>query len=93
MKLSVPMMSHVQLGELCDKRKDNVKRTMEDLRDKGLIQLTQIEEVNHLGQNVAIYYVDERGSHGVAARLSPEYTMVLVDFWLAKGESIFSTRM
>jgi anti-repressor protein len=31
---------------------------------------------------MTVYYVDERDSHVVVARLSPAYTAFLVDFWM-----------
>lgn len=83
----VPMMSHLQITELTDKRQDWVKSVMDELRKEGLIPtLTEILEVNHKNQRVKVYYVNERDSHVVVARLSPEYMAFLVDFWMANRD-------
>ena len=59
-----------------------MKRTIERLQDKGLIQLTPIVEVkNHLGQVVAEYQLIKRDTYVVVAQLSPEFTARLVDRW------------
>lgn len=77
----VTMGSH-EIAELVEKRHDNVKRTIETLANKGVIQLPQIEEVrNHLGQTVSVYLVGKRDSYVIVAQLSPEFTARLVDRW------------
>lgn len=82
-----PTMSSKQIEFLLAKadgtgpRHDNVKRTMETLRNKGLIKLTQSEEVNHKNQRIEVYHVNERDSYVVVAQLSPEFTARLVDEW------------
>jgi phage antirepressor YoqD-like protein len=59
-----------------------VKRTIERLQDKGLIQLTPMVEVkNHLGQVVTEYQLIKRDTYVVVAQLSPEFTARLVDRW------------
>ncbi|PSU19941.1 DNA-binding protein [Photobacterium phosphoreum] len=75
------MMSSREIAELLQSRHDNVKRSMERLSSKGLIQLTPMEEVNHLGQIIEVYHVNKRDSYVVVAQLSPEFTAVLVDRW------------
>lgn len=76
------IMTSLEMADLVEKRHDNVKRTIDSLAEKGLIQRPQIEEVtNHLGQTVELYKVGERDSYVVVARLSPEFTARLVDFW------------
>ncbi|PSU18420.1 DNA-binding protein [Photobacterium phosphoreum] len=75
------MMSSREIAELLQSRHDNVKRSMERLSGKGLIQLTPMEEVNHLGQIIEAYHVNKRDSYVVVAQLSPEFTAVLVDHW------------
>lgn len=75
-------MTSLEMAELVEKRHDNVKRTIDSLTASGLIQRPQIEEVtNHLGQRVEVYKVGERDSYVVVARLSPEFTARLVDYW------------
>ncbi len=75
------MMSSREIAELLQSRHDSVKRSMERLSSKGLIQLTPMEEVNHLGQTIEAYHVNKRDSYVVVAQLSPEFTAVLVDRW------------
>ncbi|PSU71343.1 DNA-binding protein [Photobacterium phosphoreum] len=75
------MMSSREITELLQSRHDSVKRSMERLSGKGLIQLTPMEEVNHLGQTIEAYHVNKRDSYVVVAQLSPEFTAVLVDRW------------
>lgn len=82
----VPMMSHKQIVQLTGKRQDWVKSVMDDLQNDGLIRFTEILETSHEGAGarpVKIYYVNERDSHVVVAKLSSEYTAYLVDFWFA----------
>lgn len=80
-------ISHNQLSEMTGKRSDSVKRTMESLNKSGVIQLTQSVEVNHKGQSVNVYRVNERDSYVVIAQLCPEYTARLVDYWMGTKNS------
>lgn len=75
-------MSSREIADLVDARHDSVKRTIERLQDKGLIQLTPLVEVkNHLGQMVAEYHLIKRDSYVIVAQLCPEFTARLVDRW------------
>lgn len=75
-------MSSREIADLVDARHDSVKRTIERLQDKGLIQLTPLVEVkNHLGQMVAEYHLIKRDTYVVVAQLCPEFTARLVDRW------------
>lgn len=75
-------MSSREIADLVESRHDSVKRTIERLQDKGLIQLTPMVEVkNHLGQVVTEYQLIKRDSYVVVAQLSPEFTARLVDRW------------
>ena len=75
-------MSSREMAELVEKRHDNVKRTIEMLAERGVIQLPQIEDVkNHQGQTVQEYRVGKRDSYVIVAQLSPEFTARLVDRW------------
>ena len=75
-------MGSREIAELVGSRHDNVKRTIQTLADRGVIQLPQTEEVkNHLGQSVSGYQVCKRDSFVVVAQLSPEFTARLVDRW------------
>jgi phage regulator Rha-like protein len=82
LSLNPVTMSSREIAVLVEKRHDNVKRTIETLAEKGVIQLPQIEEVpNNLGQQVSEYQLGKRDSHIVVAQLSPEFTARLVDRW------------
>lgn len=75
-------MSSTEIADLVEKRHDNVKRTIETLAARGVVQLPQIEEVkNRLGQTVQEYHLEKRDSFIVVAQLSPEFTARLVDRW------------
>lgn len=75
-------MSSREIVDLVESRHDSVKRTIERLQDKGLIQLTPMVEVkNHLGQVVTEYQLIKRDTYVVVAQLSPEFTARLVDRW------------
>lgn len=79
---SVLTMSSREIADLVESRHDSVKRTIERLQDKGLIQLTPMVEVkNHLGQIVTEYQLIKRDTYVVVAQLSPEFTARLVDRW------------
>nr|DAI52910.1 MAG TPA: KilAC domain protein [Bacteriophage sp.] len=79
---SVLTMSSREIADLVESRHDSVKRTIERLQDKGVIQLTPMVEVkNHLGQVVTEYQLIKRDSYVVVAQLSPEFTARLVDRW------------
>lgn len=79
---SVLTMSSREIADLVESRHDSVKRTIERLQDKGLIQLTPMVGVkNHLGQVVTEYQLIKRDSYVVVAQLSPEFTARLVDRW------------
>jgi phage regulator Rha-like protein len=83
-KLILPQnetMSHIEIAKLVNSRPDKVKLSMERLANKLIIRLTPLVEVNHLGQTVTNYYVNERDSYVVVAQLSPEFTAYLVDEW------------
>lgn len=83
-------MSSLEIAELVEKRHDNVKRTIESLINKKVIQVPQIEDrefINGLGlANKASSYIfsgdkGKRDSIVVVAQLSPEFTARLVDRW------------
>lgn len=79
-------MTSQQVADLVGKRHDNVKRLIDNLADKGVIRLPQIEDVrNHQEQLVKTYIFSgdqgKRDSIIVVAQLSPEFTAKLVDRW------------
>lgn len=75
-------MSSREMAELTEIRHDSVKRTIETLRDKGLIsspQIVNFKNINNVdGQE---YLVCKRDSYIIVAQLSPEFTARLVDRW------------
>jgi phage regulator Rha-like protein len=82
-------MSSKEMADLTEKRHDSVKRTMDTLAEKGLIQPPQIVEVtNHLGQTVTEYRFGKRDSYVIVAQLSPEFTARLVDRWQELEEQV-----
>lgn len=83
-------MTSLEIAELVQSRHDNVKRTIERLVEKGVIQLPPLEEVKQnqslSPNNKAQTYVfsgeqGKRDSIVVVAQLSPEFTARLVDRW------------
>lgn len=73
-------MSSREIAQVVESRHDNVKRTMESLRARGLIAFTQTEEKT-IGRPAAVYWVGKRDSYVIVAQLSPEFTARLVDRW------------
>jgi phage antirepressor YoqD-like protein len=87
---TVVTMSSYQMAELTQTRHDNVKRTIETLADKGLVTLPQFEEISNPGsgpRTITVYSLNERDSYVVVARLSPEFTAALVDYWQANKKT------
>ena len=80
---SAPLtMTSAEIGELVESRHDSVKRTIERLAERGVIQLPPLVDVpNHLGQTVSVYQLEKRDSLVVVAQPSPEFTARIVDRW------------
>lgn len=83
-------MTSIEIAELVGSRHDNVKRAIERLAERGLIQLPPMKDcvrINGLGlkQSVRAYvFKGEQGKRDsiiVAAQLCPEVTARLVDRW------------
>ena len=75
-------MSSREIAELVYSRHDVVKRSIERLAARGVIELPPLAEVeNHLGQDVAEYQIGKRDSYVIVAQLSPEFAARLVDRW------------
>jgi anti-repressor protein len=80
--LGAQTMSSREMAELTETRHDSVKRTIETLRDKGVIQSPQIVNFNNINGVVGVeYLVCKRDSYIIVAQLSPEMTAKLVDRW------------
>ena len=75
-------MSSREIADLVESRHDDVKRSIERLAERSIIQLPPLADVkNHLNQTVSVYLVNKRDSYVVVAQLSPEFTARLVDRW------------
>jgi anti-repressor protein len=75
-------MSSREIALLVESRHDDVKRSIERLSERGVIQLPPMADVkNHRGQTVSEYRVGKRDSYVIVAQLSPEFTARLVDRW------------
>lgn len=78
----VVTMSSREIAELVEARHDSVKRAIERLALRDIVQLPPLVEVkNHLGQMVEEYHVGKRDTYVIVAQLSPEFTARLVDRW------------
>ncbi|MCR9276225.1 MULTISPECIES: phage antirepressor KilAC domain-containing protein [unclassified Mameliella] len=79
-------MSSLEIAGLVEKRHDNVKRKIETLAKRGVIDLPQSEEdqieTGHGRKHtVQVYYLEKRDCFVVVAQLSPEFTARIVDRW------------
>ncbi|MBY6122774.1 Rha family transcriptional regulator [Mameliella alba] len=79
-------MSSREIAELLEKRHDDVKRSIETLAKRGVIELPQSEEdqieTGHGRKHaVQVYYLEKRDCFAVVAQLSPEFTARIVDRW------------
>lgn len=90
-------MTSVEIAELVGSRPDSVKRTIETLAKKGIIQFPQTVEIENkqsLGPrrfSSAYVFEGERGKRDsiiVVAQLCPEFTSRLVDRWRELEEQI-----
>jgi phage regulator Rha-like protein len=86
--LPVTMTSR-EIADLVEKRHDSVKRTIDTLVERGVIQPPQIviaERINGLGliqksEHYVFTHEHKRDTFVVVAQLSPEFTAKLVDRW------------
>lgn len=80
------IMTSLEIAEVVGSRHDSVKRTIERLADDGIIvrsPLVDEQSTDAMGRSrvVQVYKVGERDSYVVVARISPEFTAKLVDYW------------
>ena len=79
-------MSSREVAELTGKRHDNVMRVCRDLKSAGVSP--QIEETLYVeatnGQSYKEFRLSKRDSLVLVARLSPEFTARLVDYWMER---------
>ena len=75
-------MSSREMAELTNIRHDSVKRTIETLEDKNIIQSPQIVNFKNINNVEGKEYLFcKRDSYIIVAQLSPEFTAKLVDRW------------
>ena len=75
-------MTSREMAELTEIRHDSVKRTIETLADKGVIQSPQIVNFKNINNVEGTeYLICKRDSYVIVAQLSPEFTARLVDRW------------
>lgn len=75
-------MSSQEVADLVESRHDSVKRSVERLAERGVIQRSPLVEVkNHQGQSVWVYNLEKRDTLVLVAQLSPEFTARIVDRW------------
>ena len=75
-------MSSLEISFLVESRHDSVKRSIERLAEKGVIQHPPMVEVkNSQGQLVWVYQLEKRDTFVIVAQLSPEFTARVVDRW------------
>ena len=70
-----------EIAGLVEKRHDNVKRTIDTLADRGVIEFPQIEEIPTATKPTTTYHLGKRDTLVVVAQLSPEFTGRVVDRW------------
>lgn len=90
-------MTSLEIADLVDSRHDNVKRTIDRLVSKSVIQLPPMEDcgrINGLGinQSFSVYVFTgkqgKRDSLIVVAQLCPEFTARIVDRWQELEEAV-----
>jgi phage antirepressor YoqD-like protein len=74
-------MSSREIAELCEKRHDNVKRSIDALVERGVIKSPQTEAIPTATKPSMVYHLGKRDSLVVVATLSPEFTARVVDRW------------
>lgn len=74
-------MSSREIADLVEKRHDNVKRTVDTLAERGVIEFPQIEEIPTATKPTKVYHLGKRDTLVVVAQLSPEFTARVVDRW------------
>lgn len=74
-------MSSREIADLVEARHDNVKRTIETLATRGVIESPQSEEIPTATKPVQVFRLGKRDSLIVVAQLCPEFTARIVDRW------------
>lgn len=78
---SIPTMTSQDIAALVNSRHDDVKRSIERLAEKGVIELPPMAEIKTATKPVKVYQIGKRESYIIVAQLSPEFTAALVDRW------------
>jgi hypothetical protein len=76
-----PTMGSRGIADLVEKRHDNVKRVIETLASKGVIESPQTQVIRTATNKGTEYRVGRRDSYIIVAQLSPEFTARLVNRW------------
>lgn len=76
-----PMMTSREIAELVESRHDSVKRAIERLAARAVIELPPLVEIPTATKSVTEYRIGKRDSYVIVAQLSPEFTARLVDRW------------
>ena len=79
--VEIKTMSSREIAELVESRHDDVKRSIERLAERGVIELPPMAEIKTATKPVNVYQVCKRDSYIIVAQLSPEFTAKLVDRW------------
>lgn len=83
-------MSSREIAELLGCRHDSVKRTIERLVDRGVIDQPPMVDGPKAANQVVTkeYRIGKRDSYVIVAQLSPEFTARLVDRWQELEEQV-----
>lgn len=74
-------MTSQDIAALVDSRHDDVKRSIERLAERGVIELPPMALIKTATKPVQVYEIGKRDSYIIVAQLSPEFTAKLVDRW------------
>ena len=75
-------MSSREIADLVESRHDSVKRAIDRLAERGVIDVPpMVEYLDSLGRPAKEYRIGKRDSFVAVAQLSPEFTARLVDRW------------
>lgn len=74
-------MTSLEIAELVESRHDDVKRSINRLAERGVIELPPTAEIKTATRPAKAFLVGKRDSYIIVAQLSPEFTAKLVDRW------------
>ena len=74
-------MTSQDIAALVNSRHDDVKRSIERLAERGVIELPPMAEIKTATKPTKVYQIGKRESYIIVAQLSPEFTAALVDRW------------